>query len=83
MVPYLSCYYPEVVFQDTIQRIEDKAHFMALCARLIERPKELRMDVQSVAKRDNVIFLEWTRTMMFGTWPSTPVTRRFMRRRFS
>ncbi len=66
-------YHPEVVFQDSIQRIEGKAEFMALCARLTERCKELRMDVHSVAKRDGVIFLEWTMTMMFGKWPSTPV----------
>jgi len=66
-------YHPEVVFQDTIQRLEGKDEFIALCQRLTDRCKQLRMDVHSVARNGNVFFLQWTMTMMFNKFPSTPV----------
>lgn len=66
-------YHPDVVFQDTIQRIEGKDEFIALCRRLTGRCKQLRMDVHSVARNGNVFFLQWTMTMMFNKFPSTPV----------
>jgi limonene-1,2-epoxide hydrolase len=66
-------YHPDVVFTDTIQRIEGKDEFIALCQRLTERCKQLRMDVHSIARNGNVFFLQWTMTMMFTKWPSTPV----------
>jgi limonene-1,2-epoxide hydrolase len=66
-------YHPDVVFQDSIQRIEGKEEFIALCHRLTERCKELRMDVHSVARNGNVFHLQWTMTMMFDRFPSTPV----------
>ena len=70
LFPY---YHPDVVFQDSIQRIEGKEEFIALCRRLTERCKQLRMDVHSVARNGDVIFLQWTMTMMFERFPSTPV----------
>jgi limonene-1,2-epoxide hydrolase len=66
-------YHPDVVFHDSIQRIEGKEEFIALCRRLTERCKQLRMDVHSVARNGDVIFLQWTMTMMFDRFPSTPV----------
>ena len=66
-------YHPDVVFQDSIQRIEGKEEFIALCHRLTERCKQLRMDVHSVARNGDVFFLQWTMTMMFNKFPSTPV----------
>jgi limonene-1,2-epoxide hydrolase len=66
-------YHPDVVFHDTIQRIEGKEEFIALCQRLTERCKQLRMDIHSLARNGNVIFLQWTMTMMFNKFPSTPV----------
>jgi limonene-1,2-epoxide hydrolase len=70
LFPY---YHPQMVFQDSIQRIEGKEEFMAMCGRLTERCKQLRMDVHSVARNANVFFLQWTMTMMFDRFPSTPV----------
>ncbi len=70
LYPY---YHPDVVFHDTIQRIEGKEEFIALCQRLTERCKQLRMDIHSLARNGNVIFLQWTMTMMFNKFPSTPV----------
>jgi limonene-1,2-epoxide hydrolase len=70
LFPY---YHPEVVFQDSIQRIEGKEAFMALCSRLTDRCEQLRMDIHSVARNADVIFLQWTMTMVFRRFPSTPV----------
>jgi len=66
-------YHPQVVFQDSIQRIEGKAEFIAMCERLTERCEQLHMDVHSVAQEGNDIFLQWTMTMSFRKFPSTPI----------
>jgi hypothetical protein len=52
---------------------EGKDEFIALCGRLTERCKEQRMNIHSVARNGDVIFLQWTMTMMFNKFPSTPV----------
>jgi limonene-1,2-epoxide hydrolase len=70
LFPY---YHPDLVFQDTVQRIEGKEEFMAMCGRLTDRCKQLRMDINCLARNGNVIFLQWTMTMMFDRFPSTPV----------
>ncbi len=66
-------YHEEIVFEDSIQRIEGKAEFMALCARLTDRCKQLRMDIGTVAVSGNDILFNWTMTMMFQKFPSTPI----------
>lgn len=66
-------YHPDIVFQDSIQRIEGLAEFEALCGRLAARCKELRMDIHTAAQDGNVILMQWTMTMMFEKFPSTPV----------
>ena len=66
-------YHPQVVFQDSIQRIEGKVEFIAMCERLTERCEQLHMDVHSVAQEGNDIFLQWTMTMSFRKFPSTPI----------
>jgi len=66
-------YHPEMVFQDSIQRVEGKDEFVALCERLTKRCERLRMDIHSVAQKGNAIFLQWTMTMTFRRFPSTPI----------
>lgn len=66
-------YRPDVVFQDSIQRIEGIGEFIALCDRLTARCKELKMDILSVAHSGSVIHMEWIMTMMFDKFPSTPI----------
>jgi len=66
-------YHPDIVFQDSIQRIEGIEEFKGLCERLTERCQELRMDIHAASMEKNVIFLQWTMTMMFKKFPSTPV----------
>ena len=66
-------YRPDLVFQDSIQRLEGIDEFVALCERLTKRCEELRMDIHAVAQDANVIFLQWTMTMIFRKSPSTPI----------
>lgn len=66
-------YHPDIVFQDCIQRIEGINEFVALCERLTKRCEKLQMDIHSVAQNGNVIFMDWTMTMVFKKSPSTPI----------
>lgn len=66
-------YSDSIVFQDSIQRIEGIDEFIALCNRLTKRCKELRMDIESIVKEDNIIIMDWKMTMMFKKYPSTPI----------
>ena len=66
-------YHDDIVFQDTIQRIEGKAEFIALCERLTKRCKELKMDLGTIFASGNEFMFDWTMTMMFDKFPSTPI----------
>ncbi len=70
LFPY---YHDDIVFQDSIQRIEGKDAFIALCNRLTERCKELHMELGTLAIAGNEILFDWAMTMMFKRFPSTPV----------
>jgi len=70
LYPY---YHPQVVFQDSIQRIEGLDEFKAMCSRLTDRCQSLAMDIINIAQQDHIIFLEWKMTMSFNKYPSTPV----------
>ena len=73
MITYFSVLHEDIVFQDSIQRIEGKDNFIALCDRLTQRCEQLHMDISSIAQHENEIFLEWKMTMMFKKFPSTPM----------
>jgi limonene-1,2-epoxide hydrolase len=64
-------YHKDLVFQDTIQRIEGIEEFTAMCTRLTARTKELNMEILSIAQSENVIIFDWIMTIMFKKWPST------------
>ena len=66
-------YHKDIVFQDTIQRIEGIDNFIAMCNRLTTRTKELNMEIVSIVQNDNTIIFEWIMTMMFKKYPSTPL----------
>jgi len=66
-------YHPEVVFQDSIQRVEGIREFVALCERLTRRCEKLQMDIHAMAQNSNTIFMSWTMTMVFKKSPSTPI----------
>jgi limonene-1,2-epoxide hydrolase len=66
-------YHQDIVFQDTIQRIEGKGRFVAMCNRLTKRTKQLRMEILAIAQNGNVIMFDWVMTMMFKKFPNTPM----------
>jgi len=66
-------YHDDIVFQDSIQRIEGIEDFTAMCNRLTDRCEQLNMEINSVVMDDNVVFLEWIMVMMFKRFPSTPM----------
>ena len=66
-------YHPDVVFQDSIQRVEGMKEFVALCERLTKRCEKLQMEIHAIAQQDNVILMDWTMTMVFKKFPSTPI----------
>jgi len=66
-------YHEEIVFQDSIQRIDGIEDFTAMCNRLTARCKKLNMDILSVVMDDNVVFIQWKMVMMFKKFPGTPM----------
>jgi limonene-1,2-epoxide hydrolase len=70
LYPY---YHPDVVFQDSIQRIEGITEFVALCERLTKRCENIQMEILSIAQSSNTILMDWIMTMSFKKYPSTPV----------
>lgn len=70
-------YHPDIIFQDSIQRIEGIDDFKALCQRLTNRCTQLRMDIASIAKgtdgKSDFIIMDWKMTMSFRKSPSTPI----------
>ncbi len=66
-------YHENIVFQDSIQRIEGIAAFKALCQRLTDRCEQLNMDIYAIAQNGNVILFDWKMQMMFRRWPSNPI----------
>jgi len=70
LYPY---YHPDVVFQDSIQRIEGLEEFIGLCERLTQRCQSLHMEILSVAQDSNIILMDWIMTMAFTKYPPTPL----------
>jgi limonene-1,2-epoxide hydrolase len=66
-------YHQEIVFQDSIQRIEGIEAFVALCHRLTRRCEQLNMDILSAVGDGETIFFQWKMQMIFRRWPSSPV----------
>ena len=66
-------YDDEIVFQDSIQKVEGIEAFKALCNRLTARCEQLNMDILSVIGDDRVIFFQWKMQTIFRRFPSSPV----------
>lgn len=66
-------YHKDIIFQDSIQRIEGIEDFTAMCKRLTKRTKELKMDILSIAQNDNIIIFDWIMTMKYKRSPLTPL----------
>ena len=70
LFPY---YHDDIIFEDSIQRIEGKAEFMAMCNRLANRCEKLNMDILSIIMDGEQVFFQWKMVMSFKRWPSTPL----------
>jgi hypothetical protein len=66
-------YHQNIVFEDSIQKIEGMEEFKAMCKRLTRRCEQLNMEIGSVAMNPGEIFFEWKMVMMFNKYPPTPV----------
>lgn len=66
-------YHENIVFQDSIQKVEGKEAFLGVCNRLTTRCESLNMEIVSIARNGNVIIFDWIMTMSFKKYPSTPM----------
>jgi len=66
-------YHQDIIFQDTIQRIDGIENFIAMCNRLTKRTHQLNMEIVSIARNEDIIVFDWVMTMMFKKYPSTPI----------
>lgn len=66
-------YHENIVFKDSIQRIEGKSAFEAMCNRLAKRCKSLKMDINNIIKYENIVMMDWKMTMSFRFFPNKPI----------
>ena len=66
-------YHDEIVFQDSIQKVEGKPDFIELCNRLTDRCEKLTMDIDAIAETRDGFFFDWRMEMEFKKFPSTPI----------
>jgi limonene-1,2-epoxide hydrolase len=66
-------YHDEIVFQDSIQRVEGIKDFKEMCNRLTARCEQLNMEILSLVLEGDIIFMEWKMVMIFNKYPSTPM----------
>ena len=70
LFPY---YHQDIIFKDSIQQIEGKEKFEAMCNRLSKRCKSLNMDIKNIVQNGNTVFMEWKMTMSFRIFPKKPI----------
>ncbi|MGL4973384.1 MAG: DUF2358 domain-containing protein [Culicoidibacterales bacterium] len=66
-------YAEEIIFHDSIQQIEGKSNFQAMCNRLTKRCKSLKMDIYDISQTDRVVMMEWKMTMAFRFFPEKAI----------
>ena len=66
-------YHENIIFEDSIQRIEGIAEFTAMCNRLSGRCEQLHMEILSIVMDSRQVFFQWKMLMMFKKFPSTPL----------
>ena len=66
-------YHEDIIFEDSIQRIEGIEAFTAMCGRLAMRCEQLNMEILSLVLEGQVVFFQWKMVMMFRKYPSNPV----------
>jgi len=64
-------YRDDIVFKDSIQELHGIDEFKAMCDRLTDRCQQLEMDLPSVVRGPDCIFLQWEMTMRFKRSPTS------------
>ena len=67
LYPY---YHDQIIFEDSIQRIDGIEAFKEMCKRLTKRCEQLNMEILSIVMDANIIFFQWKMTMMFTNIPA-------------
>jgi hypothetical protein len=68
LFPY---YHEDIIFEDTVQRVEGITEFKEMCGRLAKRCEQLNMEIPSIVMDSKDIFFQWKMVMMFKKYPST------------
>jgi limonene-1,2-epoxide hydrolase len=68
ILPY---YDDNIYFRDSIQGIHGIAEFTAMTERLIQRSKDLKMNIINAFMEGNIVFIEWEMTLSFKKYPSS------------
>ena len=66
-------YHEDIIFEDSIQRIEGIDEFTAMCNRLTDRCEQLNMDILSIVMDSHTVFFQWEMVLIFKKFPSTPM----------
>lgn len=66
-------YHDDIVFEDSIQRIEGIDEFTTMCKRLTDRCEQLNMDIHSIMMDSHNVFFQWKMVVIFKRFPSTPM----------
>lgn len=66
-------YHDNIIFEDSIQRIEGKEEFIKMCGRLTSRCEQLNMEIISIVQEMGDVFFQWKMQMVFKKYPSTPI----------
>jgi ketosteroid isomerase-like protein len=53
-------YNENIIFHDSIQKIEGKDEFLKMINRLTNRCKSLHMELYTITKTDNIVMMDWT-----------------------
>lgn len=66
-------YHENIVFEDSIQRIEGIEEFEKMCERLTSRCEQLNMEIISIVMDKDQVFFQWKMQMSFKKYPVTPL----------
>jgi len=64
-------YHDDIIFEDSIQRVEGKKEFMAMCSRLAQRCEKINMEILGIVEGDHQIFFQWRMAISYKRWPNT------------
>ena len=70
ILPY---YHPNIIFRDSIQKVDGIHEFEKMCGRLTRRCSKLVMGIHNIAQEKDVIVMEWTMTMVFRRLPNSSI----------